>query len=127
MLLALVLLLISLFELNASVSDFKKAIILNKRPITPEEHIPTQRPGQSLKSHIKEHVGCELCIDFWNQVLNNLIQIIEDIGLGGGCSEICGPLRMFKIFVIVSLHFLIFFSSSLGTRCVSLILSNSWI
>lgn len=126
MLVPLLLLFISLFELNASVSDFKKAIILNKRPIVPEEHIPTQRPGQSLKSHIQEHIGCELCINFWNQVLSNLIQIIGDIGLGGGCSEICGPLRMICL-SLFSPASLLHLSSSLGTRCLLLILSNRWI
>jgi hypothetical protein len=94
MLIALILVLISLFEFNDSkAADFKKAISLNKRPTI--DHIPTRLPGQSLKSHVQEHIGCAVCIDFWNQVLNNLISIIENVGLGAGCAEICGPLRMF--------------------------------
>jgi len=83
------LLLLALFEF--SNADFTKAIRLNKRAKIPA-HIPTLLPGQDAKAIAKEHVGCELCIDFWNQVLSNLIQIIGDIGIGGGCSAICGEL-----------------------------------
>lgn len=64
-----------------------------------KQHVRTKAPGGGLVSPVpnsflkpKEFYGCEICIAFWTQALNNLIQIIGDIGVGGGCSAICGEL-----------------------------------
>jgi hypothetical protein len=37
-------------------------------------------------------VQCSACISFVNEALNDLIQIIAQVGIGGGCSEVCGLL-----------------------------------
>jgi len=62
-------------------------------------HYRTMKPGQvvtppkpALPALPKEHYGCELCIAFWNSALNNLIQILENVGVGATCAEICGEL-----------------------------------
>jgi len=38
------------------------------------------------------HYGCEVCIGFMNQAISNLIDIIAQIGIGGGCAAVCGKL-----------------------------------
>jgi hypothetical protein len=50
-------------------------------------------------------IECEVCINFMNQAVNALIQIIGQGGIGGGCSAVCGELRMCS-FVHFSLLFL---------------------
>ncbi len=35
---------------------------------------------------------CSACISFINEALNDLIQIIAQVGIGGGCSKVCGLL-----------------------------------
>jgi len=37
-------------------------------------------------------VECEVCINFMNQAVSALIQIIAQGGIGGGCSAVCGEL-----------------------------------
>ena len=35
---------------------------------------------------------CSACISFVGESLNELVQIIANVGIGGGCSDICGLL-----------------------------------
>jgi len=44
------------------------------------------------RNSVKEHYGCEVCIGFFNQAIGQLIQIIGNIGIGGGCAAVCGML-----------------------------------
>lgn len=38
------------------------------------------------------HFECSACVSFINEALNDLIQIIAQVGIGGGCSKVCGLL-----------------------------------
>eukprot|EP01108_Squamamoeba_japonica_P000874 TRINITY_DN131_c0_g1_i2.p2 TRINITY_DN131_c0_g1~~TRINITY_DN131_c0_g1_i2.p2 ORF type:complete len:267 (+),score=111.52 TRINITY_DN131_c0_g1_i2:54-854(+) len=35
---------------------------------------------------------CELCVEFMGQALNNLINIIAQVGIGGTCADVCSKL-----------------------------------
>merc|ERR1711916_203716 len=35
---------------------------------------------------------CKVCLSFMDDALNDLIQIIANVGIGGGCSKVCGLL-----------------------------------
>jgi len=41
---------------------------------------------------VKGVYECTACVSFMNSAINNLIQIIADVGIGGGCSAVCGLL-----------------------------------
>jgi hypothetical protein len=62
-----------LFGLVAAVKDL--AIVQKDLAIRPDAEI-----------------SCDVCVQFMDQAVNQLLQIILQIGIGGGCAEICGAL-----------------------------------
>merc|ERR1711916_324428 len=38
------------------------------------------------------HFECSICISFVSSALQNLIEIIANVGIGGGCGKVCGLL-----------------------------------
>src|SRR5688572_15867563 len=75
-----------LTKMNTKNLQNSKLVSLAKKGM--EKSVSLKQPA------VKSHYECETCIGFINQALNNLLQIIEQIGIGGGCSAICGMLRM---------------------------------
>jgi len=75
-----------------SAEKMKSILSQTAKPGMFGPHLRTMKPGQMQVPKMREDYGCELCIAFWNEALDNLIQIIENIGVGAGCSAICGAL-----------------------------------
>jgi hypothetical protein len=68
--------------LSTKLATPKKA---NMRREIPMDSVVSKAPRQDLP--------CPVCVDFFDDSLNTLLNIILNLGVGAGCADLCSPLN----------------------------------
>jgi hypothetical protein len=90
-----IMLLIAVFLVVASASINNKSLNIRRLGVSANPINPMS------------HFECSACISFINEALNDLIQIIAQVGIGGGCSKVCGLLPSSTLATICDIGILI--------------------